>query len=61
MAPKVTEKLGESSSDAAKGALKANANGVVNYELPWWVVFQHIRAKTDLLGLRNIVLCFWMI
>lgn len=31
------EEVGESSTSAAKKALKANANGAVNYELPWYL------------------------
>jgi len=30
--------VGESSTSAAKKALKANTNGVTNYELPWYVI-----------------------
>lgn len=30
--------VGESSTSAAKKALKANTNGVTNYELPWYVL-----------------------
>jgi len=29
------EDIGESSTSAAKKVLKANTNGVANYELPW--------------------------
>jgi hypothetical protein len=29
------EEKGESSTSAAKKALKANTNGIANYELPW--------------------------
>jgi replication factor C subunit 2/4 len=29
------EEKGESSMSAAKKVLKANANGAINYELPW--------------------------
>jgi replication factor C subunit 2/4 len=34
---KAKEEKGESSTSAAKRALTANANGVANYELPWYV------------------------
>lgn len=34
------EEKGESSMGAAKKVLKANANGAVNYELPWCVTHQ---------------------
>jgi replication factor C subunit 2/4 len=33
---KAKEEKGESSTSAAKRALTANANGVANYELPWY-------------------------
>jgi replication factor C subunit 2/4 len=29
------EEVGESSTSAAKKALKPNTNGIANYELPW--------------------------
>lgn len=42
------EEVGESSTSAAKKALKPNPNGVPNYELPWYeafsVVFEDINA-----------------
>lgn len=37
MAVTKPDEKGESSKSAAKNALKANTNGVTNYELPWYV------------------------
>jgi replication factor C subunit 2/4 len=39
MAVTKSEEKGESSMTAAKKALKPNANGVANYELPWYERF----------------------
>jgi replication factor C subunit 2/4 len=35
MAATKGEEKGESSTSAAKRVLKANSNGIPNYELPW--------------------------
>jgi replication factor C subunit 2/4 len=39
MAASKGEEVGESSTSAAKKVLKANSNGITNYELPWYVLF----------------------
>jgi replication factor C subunit 2/4 len=42
------EEKGESSTSAAKNILKANSNGIPNYELPWRVkAFTLLGVNTD--------------
>jgi len=63
MAASKGEEKGESSTTAAKKQLKPNANGITNYELPW---YENIPVRplfimlTAISGSRNIVQSFWM-
>ena len=61
MAPKAREENGESSTAAAKKALTAKANGVTNYELPWYAFHILLSSSHDLIisGSRNTDQSSW--